>query len=681
MNNLPDNCSKFTELIGEHRPYEAFVFFLEQVKNKSWSLLSATDLEMLDTLCQGALVDLREHHTLWMVNHPQQLRRMLKLLIEALAVNYHSAATVDHIAWLRCLLAIEAAMGGQIDRVHEELCLVRGDSETVSVPKPNGILRERIQSIELTEKSSAEFLRLFFASYVEFLRRIGQHELANHLDSRIGRLLSHIARDEKRPGVVQALFYDKLKAVGHSGFIHISMEHQPHDSTETACIDYARRGEDIIDPAMRDAATYAWQAVDAYLKRTGYPDGLDERLVRWEIGNLPGDTVELERQFQGGSVALPLAVAIVSEYLARPVPNDMAFTGALVEASVADGHVHPVDGILEKVEHAVLSGSRLVYAPAANLAELNGRPSLQNLISEHNAQVMAVETLNQVCEELFPPEGSGRLWDAAKDTAANLMQILHPAYRRKEDRLVKPTHERHRIHIIICSFITAALMFLEGWRLYKAFAPGHPSLAAWTRIIASTAIVLLGMLVCFGLPAAFLRHRKVWSWYAGIGILAVCFCAGIFILGPMLPDFVRISSIYNMPPLGGLLKDVFIIWLFAWGLGVNTFNAVAALEDLIAKRQFVTARTCLRWDSPLEARMTLRCVHFPWMWGALGIGAIAAYLIAWELNYYTTVDVSVHSGYWETLLGIVRDLFFACAIIEILVFYKAAIARIRTALG
>jgi len=103
------------------------------------------DLAMLDMLCQHTLPELREHYTLWLVHHPDRLRRMLDLLTEALAVNYRSPATVDHIAWLRCFLAIEEALAGRLERVHEELRLVRGGQETDSVPKPNGKLRQQIQ--------------------------------------------------------------------------------------------------------------------------------------------------------------------------------------------------------------------------------------------------------------------------------------------------------------------------------------------------------------------------------------------------------------------------------------------------------------------------------------------------------------------------------------------------------
>ena len=149
----------------------------------------------------------------------------------------------------------------------------------------------------------------------------------------------------------------------------------------------------------------------------------------------------------------------------------------------------------------------------------------------------------------------------------------------------------------------------------------------------------------------------------------------------MLPDFTSISSIYNAPPAAGLVKDVFVIWVFAAALACNTFNAVASLENLITRRQFVTARLCLRWDSPFEARMPIACLHFPWLWGLLAIGAVAGYLIGWELRYYGTIDTSINAGYWEAFLGLGRDMVFLVAISEVMIYYKMAVSRIRKSLS
>jgi hypothetical protein len=284
-------------------------------------------MAMLDTTCQHGLPELLEHHTLWMVNHPDYLRRMLRLLSAALEVNYHRAATLDHIVWLRCLLAVNEAMNGRIGCVHEELCLVQGQPDRNPILQPNGTFHQQIQGIELTQSSTTAFLEHFFAAYVEFLRRVGQHEFSNFLEGRLGKLLNLVARDERRPGVVQALLYDKGR--GHSRFVHVSIEHQNPDDTRPSskeAIIYKGRMQDSIDATMQEAAQYALLAADSYLRRTGYPDGLTERVIRWEIATVRGDVAGPAQVYQGGSVALPLAVAIVSEYLARPVTNDIVIS-------------------------------------------------------------------------------------------------------------------------------------------------------------------------------------------------------------------------------------------------------------------------------------------------------------------------------------------------------------------
>jgi len=149
----------------------------------------------------------------------------------------------------------------------------------------------------------------------------------------------------------------------------------------------------------------------------------------------------------------------------------------------------------------------------------------------------------------------------------------------------------------------------------------------------------------------------------------------------MLPDVTRISHLYNAPPAASLMKDLFVMWIFAWAIAANSFNAVAALEELMARRQFVTARACQRWDSPLEARMPIRCVHFPWVGGAIAIGLVMAYLIVLDLNYYALLDPESAGAYWETFLGLGRDLLFVVAIGEVLVFYKVAVAAVRKVLA
>jgi len=401
MNNLSEQFGRFSQLIEQGRLRESFTFFLRQIAEKNWFDFSTPELAMLDKLCSHTLAHLRQQHTLWLVEHPDRLRRMLEVLSEALAAKYRPASTIDHIIWFRCLLAIKEAAEGHTESAYKQLSLVgSGLDKDNGLPKPNGRLREHLKSIELSETASSEFLKMFFAGYLEFLQRIGEYELSNQLKERLSKLLKFIARDEKRPGVVQAMFYDKLNTDGLCSFIHVSIKrlsNQEKSNLQQEGIEYVRQKEDVIDASMKQAADYARMTADTYLKRSGYPDGLDKRGVIWEIATVEGDVTGLEKRFQGGSVALPLAVAIVSEYLAKPVANDIALTGAFTEISKVDGQILPVDGVREKVEHAVTSGCKLVYIPSANSAEIDDKPSLRNLISEKNSHVKPIGSFDEVC--------------------------------------------------------------------------------------------------------------------------------------------------------------------------------------------------------------------------------------------------------------------------------------------
>lgn len=684
--NMEQNANnvevRFGNLIEKQRHREAFEVFLEQVAGKSWQDLEGPDQPLLDQVCHRLLPELIQSHTLWLVDHPDHLRRMVELLTESLRVNYNRPTTLDQIAHLRCLLAIHQALAGQADRVHEELCLVQSGESAEPVPQPNGIFREKISPLELKEVSTAPFLAAFFAAYTEFLRRSGQHELANFLDSRLGRLLDLVARDEHRPGVVQALLFSHDQ--GYSRFVHVSLEQQANTDRDPGTEDgiiYAGRDQDHIDLVMKEAAALARQAVDAYLKKTGYPDGLAERLIRWELTTLKGDSTGPPQAYGGGSIGLPLAVAIISEYLPRPVPNDVALTGTFTDATVAGGQILPVDGIREKLEHALLSGSQLIYVPTGNLPEMEKRPGVQKLAAENSARIVPIEKLDQAGKELFPPEGSGRIRDILKDTIRNFHDIVRPTTRKLGlPPSAKPVHERHRYHILICSIITAAIVFLEGVAVYKVFAPSYPAVQAWGRIILATTLVFAGMGITFTLPAACLRHRRLWSWYVSIGLLLACFSAAEILLAPMLPEVNRISNLIQFPPAAGLMKDLFVFWCFAWPIAANTFNVVANLEALVTRRQFITARKCLHWDSLLEARQPIHCVYFPWKWGVVAIGVVVGVLLAADFQYYASLKPSP-AAYWQMFLGLGRDLLILVAIAEVMLFYKRAVAAVRTALA
>jgi hypothetical protein len=681
MSEPADSLAGIPGLIDALRVREAFVLFLECVDGRAWPDLSDAQLRALDTVCSRVLPELLEHHVLWMVSRPGQLRQMLVLLGDSLRANYRAPATLDQIAWIRCLLAISEARAGRPARVHEELCLSCGRPWPESIPPPNGTFREQTKELELNEGAATAFLRPFFAAYLDFLRRQGQHELANHIESRIGRLLGLLARDETCPGIVQALFHVRGEG-GRSRFVHVSLEYRPASEGKPGPwegIVYARQIIDHLDTSMQEAAKWAREAADAYLRQNGYPDGLDERLVHWEITTLWGDTADLPRQYAGASISLPLAVAIVSEYLDRLVPNDVALTGAFGAVSASSGSILPVDGVPEKVEHAIRGGCRLIFTPAGNSLELDERPALRHLAAEHDACIVSVVTLDEVCKRLFPPEGSGRLWDMLRDTATNLLEITGFRKPRERPFAGQATHQRHRLHVRMCGLLVAALVLCEGLIVCKGLAPTCPAGRALSLILPSAAIVGLGMWASFSLADAGLSHRKSWPWFVSIALTAMCFGTALLLFSRILPSEADLSRRYAFVPVAGVMKDLFLMWFFAWGVATNTYNAVAAFERLVDRHQFVTARQCLRWDSPLEGRLPLRCVHFPWSWGALGIAVISVILVYFDMDFLGSLRTETDAGYWYFLMALGRDILFVVAIAEVMLFYKTALADVRKA--
>jgi len=68
----------------------------------------------------------------------------------------------------------------------------------------------------------------------------------------------------------------------------------------------------------------------------------------------------------------------------------------------------------------------------------------------------------------------------------------------------------------------------------------------------------------------------------------------------------------------------------------------------------------------------------PFWPGLVGGGVIIAFLLVLDLNYYASLDSGTKAAYWETLLGIIRDVLFVAAVIEVMVFYNVSVSAIRT---
>jgi hypothetical protein len=364
------------------------------------------------------------------------------------------------------------------------------------------------------------------------------------------------------------------------------------------------------------------------------------------------------------------------------VPNDIALTGAMNGTTAADGQILPVDGIREKLKHAVVTGSRVIYLPQANAAQLDAPPSLEKLAAENNACFRPIEQLDQVCGQLFPPEGSGRLKDILTDTLAGYVRMFKCALRRKRPSEVADLSERHFSHALLCSVLTTVLVLVECLMVCIPFAPDILSVNLWSRVIVMAALFFAAISLSFALPWSFLLHRKRWALLLSALLLALCGGAGTGLLLQMIPDNSEASRTINILPSALLIKDMLVIWLFGWALAGNTFYVAAALEDLLDRRQFVTARKCTSWNSWLEGRMPLICVYFSWEWGIVLLGIVGLALVAWEMIVFTDVfKTGADNSTWLIVLGTLRQCLLIGAIAEVMVFYKMALAGVRKLLA
>ncbi len=676
--SMDENCShnmrQFNKLFDHNQFRQLFVLFLNTVKGKSFLEMDLDELVMLDKLCSEALWELFNGHTLWMVNHPGLLRRMIEILESAIKAEYRSANTLSQIVQLRCLLALHAAMTDQFDRIYEELHLADNRRLPENIPVPDRQFCREIQKLKLTEQSISVFLECFFKLYEKFLTRNGHDKLSKDIFEYINDFIILIAKKKNRPGVVRAMFYDANKREqGTSHFIVASLkEHFNSKDGSKICILH-----DVENSLLR-AVKYAHAAANAYLKQIKLFDGLKRREIQIEIVTRYGDSVDLSKTYSGESIALPIAIAIISIYLSKYVASDIAFTGAISYKGAKRGNILPVDGICTKVKHAILSGSREIYVPDVNKKELLNDAELQELIVKCDITIVPVKTLEQACERLFPVEGNGKLKDIIKDVINNCIDVLH-AHNSVMPEAAKPVHESYRPYILLHSVIVAAIIFTEGWMLYKCFAPSYPASHAWSRIIASSGIMFIGMYVNFTLPAAFLRHGKASSWITSIVVMLICCTIIGLLLAPMIPNVYIVSNKYNISPLVGMMKDLLIVWLLIGTVSTNTFNVVAAFKHLIRNRQIITARACLKNKFYRKARMPIYCVCLSWIQLVTVILILGGILLLLDLNYYNSLLPNLQTSRLS-IFGMMRDMVMILVIIISILFYKISMDDIHAAI-
>jgi hypothetical protein len=239
----------------------------------------------------------------------------------------------------------------------------------------------------------------------------------------------------------------------------------------------------------------------------------------------------------------------------------------------------------------------------------------------------------------------------------------------------------YRGHALLSAGLFSVLFLLEGSLAYVGLSQPRTGASSWLLVIAAAAVAFAAILWSYAVACAGLRNRRKEPWFLSAAWIAGASVAGILLLWPLVPSSTHISSSVNAFPVWGIAKDVSFFWLFGWALLSNTFCATAALRHLAVRGQFLTLQRGLRWQSPTEAGLPLRCLVFPWEWGGLALLIVAIVLGLVEIGYYLSLRTDVPEASRAVSILLARDVLLIMAAVECLIFYKQGLADARRSLA
>jgi len=654
----------FQKLVKENRLIEAAELFALIVGNKTFEQLDE-ELELVDIFLQKLLPSLINHEPTWLIKNPEYTTKFLDLTMNAFERDYFPSEMIYHAMHLRCFLAIADALKRDVHGVHKEV-LYAADSEIdehESIDeKPLSHLEELLKKNGIT----TALLGTFFAAYFNYLREIGREDIVERVGWIIEKGIFELEKEETRPGVVKGLF---IKEKGRAGVIkNILVRIEEGEET----IEYSHLEREKLGETLRDAADVARKVAHNFIVDRGYPEGLSNKKAIWQIVRTNGKVEEVSVFYDGASICLPLATAIISYYLNQPVASDIAFTGTFNIHSIEEGRVLGVAGIQVKAEIALESGIKKVFIPMINRKDLD--LAVEKRAEELGAEIISVNKLYDIYVNLFYKPKPKTFKSITHDIWKGILSFMHI---RKHKTEIKPDYLEYQKHIWLSSGLYALLYVLDGFGNHFTYQK-TTFFSAAMMIVGGTAIILFGLIICFILPPSILERGKRSSWFISLGITLTSTLMIYLLYLPMVPySAVDLSKAYDWPPILGMLKDFIIFWMFAAIFLTNIYNYVVALSFLIKRRQFVTVRNCLKGQEESEATLPSTVLRIGWKEGVLASTFAAIFLIIFEMYYYTNLSEDVEQARTLIVFGITRDVVFIILAAEVLIWYKNVLSSIR----
>ncbi len=255
--------------------------------------------------------------------------------------------------------------------------------------------RNQLENLRSTISTSLRALEVFFNTYFKYLEAKGYNT------ARISRLVLEIIREfreEERKGFrTRGLFVDPSTRLGYISDIIVTVSRGMGE---------IRAGNKIEDEVMKRAVENAIEAAYLHLEQEGF--GMAKEYdVSWQIE-------DIKPSYEGDSLGLTIAIALISNFYNEPVDRKFAFTGVVAK----DGGISRVGSIAAKLKVAYEMGIEVVVIPYANAPEIP-----EKYLGLSTFQIRYVRTLEEAIEIALP--------DIYRDYLAHLIEIYSGLERTK----------------------------------------------------------------------------------------------------------------------------------------------------------------------------------------------------------------------------------------------------------
>ena len=663
MTPTPD----FHEHVRRQAWMPAASVFLEQMRDQSPDevLDRGKDLAAAGVFLGQVLPTLCRTQPDWLLHEPRRMPACIGLVRAAKSWRYQPARMDQLLLQLNCLRAVDELLAGRAQDANRTMLNAASMVSEAALPAElvtgsiNGLLTLRTMTVSTLEG--------FFSAYIDRLRGLGSSDLADRLALAVEPIVHNLRRVEEKPGVVRGLFVE----AGDRGTIQNVIATIESGAEGIA---YSSLEGDAVRPDMQDASERARKAADQYLRRMGYAEGLSDRRVVWQIADMVGRTKKAADEYEGHSLGLALAIAIVSCYVRHPVPPSVTMTGSFDVAGATEGEVTGVGSIAAKLQAARDAECDRVFLSKENTAQARQSEWGQT----EQPPVTFVSRVDEVCDHLFPLKTQSSF--AA--IASRVLPALHNLLFSESWWEALNVRRRHMMHLCASTILFAGVCGAEAWMVWTVYGPPEPCWYHVVGLFLAVGVAMAGHLLGFGMAAACMEARVKVGWIlAAISSFVGMAAYGIVLCLIAEAPHERMSQLAEWPPRLNIAKDAVIIWIFAIVYLHSFYDHVMALEFLLYWRQDRTVKRVLSRRGMFESDLPVQVVTIPW--GHLtGVTiAVALFLIGAELYAFSHVLPESELGQRWIVLCSIRALIFIAALGQAVGWYRWALSAIEAEVG